>query len=50
MKNFIIITGLFFLLSCNSNNQENKLTGNWYSCAKNGDYIEIFIKEINFQF
>ena len=46
------ITGLLFLLSCNSNKQENELTGNWYSCsyAKNGDYIEMFVKENQYRY
>jgi len=50
MKNFTIITGLLFLLSCTSNKQENKLTGNWYSCAKNGDYIEMFVKDNQYRY
>ena len=46
------ITGFLFLLSCNSNKQENELTGNWYSCsyAKNGDYIEMFVKENQYRY
>ena len=50
MKNFIIIIGLSFLLSCYTDKQVNKITGNWYNCAKNGDYIEMFVKENQYRY
>ena len=43
----IVITTI---LNCGSRISTASLSGNWYSCAKNGNYIEMHIKESTYKY
>ena len=51
MKNLLLLatTSLIFF-SCDSNLKSNKLIGNWYTCGKDGSYIEWYVKDETYKF
>ena len=44
MKRAILIIIAFTTLNCEFRISKTEISGNWYSCAKNGDYVEMHIK------
>jgi hypothetical protein len=45
-----IIFLLTVICGCNSKKNENAISGHWYSCAKNGDYVEMHIKNNRYKY
>lgn len=50
MKNLIILLVLIIVVSCNSSKTTIDISGNWYSCARNGDYIEMFVNDNKYKY
>lgn len=44
MKKAILIIIAFAMLNCEFRISKPEISGNWYSCAKNGDYVEMHTK------
>jgi hypothetical protein len=45
---FTIVTIIF--ISCNTCNDKNNFSGNWYTCGKDGNYYELLIKDHVFKY
>ena len=49
-KSIYIIPVLFIIIGCKPIKNDARFSGHWYSCAKNGDYIELHIKNNEYKY
>jgi hypothetical protein len=50
MKVSVFFLAILLLSNCSLTKEKNKFSGNWYSCANDGLYIELLIKDNTFRY
>ena len=50
MKVSVFYLAILLLSNCSITKEKNKFSGNWYTCANDGLYIELLIKDNTFRY